>query len=378
MRIVYLIAGTFNAGGMERVLTNKANWLVQHGYEVAIITTDQRGRAPYFSLHPAIQTYDLSINYDTDNGHLISKLIRFPFKQWRHRRRLTALLKQIKADITICMFNNDVSFAYKIKDGSRKFLEIHFSKQKKLQYHRRGLWRLADLLRTRLEQQWVRHYEHFVVLTHEDKALWGDLPNICVIPNARTFTSAVPADLHSHQVLAVGRMDYQKGFDRLIDIWKSVHEVQEAQEVLQEWQLVIVGDGPLRHELQKQVEQLGLLESVQILQPTSDIQSLYVHSSIVVLTSRYEGLPMVLLEAQAFGLPIVAFACQCGPRDIITDGVDGYLIPDGDNNLFAERLGQLMESEELRNRMGTQARKASEQFNEELVMKKWEDVFVNL
>ena len=370
--IVYLIAGTFNAGGMERAMTGKANWLVRHGYDVTIVTTDQRGRQPYFTLDERIRTYDLGINYDETNGSLIRKLATFPFKQWRHRKRLNALLKQLKADVVICMFNNDVSFVHKIQDGSRKVLEIHFSKNKKLQYGRRGLWALSDRWRTWREEKLVRKYDRFVVLTHEDAALWGKLPNICVIPNARTFSPDRQADLTRKRVLAIGRFDYQKGFDRLIDIWNRVQWLEGSK--VRGWQLVIVGDGPLRQQLQQQIQRLGLSDSVRLLRPTSDIQALYLQSSVFVLTSRYEGLPMVLLEAQACGLPIVAFACQCGPRDIITDGSDGFLIAEKKRLLFAQQLSTLMQDPALRQRMGEAARQSSLRFSEDCIMQQWESL----
>ena len=370
--IVYLIAGTFNAGGMERAMTGKANWLARHGYDVSIVTTDQRRRPHYFPLDERIRTYDLGINYDETNGSLIRKLATFPFKQWRHRKRLTALLKQLKADVVICMFNNDVSFVHKIQDGSRKVLEIHFSKNKKLQYGRQGLWALADRWRTWREEKVVRKYDRFVVLTHEDAALWGKLPNICVIPNARTFSPDRQADLNRKQVLAIGRYDYQKGFDRLIDIWNRVLWLEGSK--ARGWQLVIVGDGPLRQQLQHQLQSLGLEDSVRLMPPTSDIQTLYLQSSVFVLTSRYEGLPMVLLEAQACGLPIVAFACQCGPRDIITDGSDGFLIAEKKRLLFAQQLSALMQDPDLRQRMGENARQSSLRFSEDCIMKQWESL----
>lgn len=371
-KIVYLIAGTFNAGGMERAMTGKANWLARHGYEVSVVTTDQRRRRPYFPLDKRIRTYDLDINYDETNGSLIRKLATFTFKQARHRKRLTCLLQQLKADVVICMFNNDVSFVHKIQDGSRKVLEIHFSKNKKLQYGRHGLWALADRWRTWREEKLVRKYDRFVVLTHEDAALWGNMPNICVIPNARTFSPDRQADLTRKQVLAIGRYDYQKGFDRLIDIWAKVQEFGGAR--VQGWQLNIVGDGPLRQQLQQQINRLGLSDSVHLLRPTSDIQSLYLLSSVFVLTSRYEGLPMVLLEAQACGLPIVAYACQCGPRDIITDGTDGFLIAEQQETLFAQQLSTLMQDPALRQRMGEAARQSSLRFSEDCIMKQWESL----
>ena len=127
MRIVYCIAGTYNSGGMERVLANKANYLVSHGYEVFIITTDQRGKQPFFSLDERIRCYDLGINYEENNGKsLLNKIIHYPFKQWKHRKRLSELLRELRADIAISMFCNDVSFLWKIKDGTGKYLKFIF------------------------------------------------------------------------------------------------------------------------------------------------------------------------------------------------------------------------------------------------------------
>ena len=393
MKIVYLIAGTFNAGGMERVLSNKANWLAAHGYDVCIVTTDQRGRAPYFALDGRIATRDLGINYDADNGQLVSKLLRFPLRQWRHKRRLETLLRELRPDVTVCMFNNDVSFVHRLKDGSRKILEVHFSKNKKLQYGRQGLWAVVDRWRTQREERLVHRYDHFVVLTHEDKALWDHHPSsithhpspithhpspiphhpspiaqTIVIPNARTFVPRRLSPLTAKRVVAIGRYDYQKGFDTLLYIWHLLGDRLDG------WTLDIIGDGPLRKEMKWQVGQWHLTDSVRLLRPTDDIESVYLGASILVMTSRYEGLPMVLLEAQACGLPIVAFACQCGPRDVITDGKDGFLIEGRDERLFADRLLTLMTDDALRQQMGSAAAKASERFSEERVMQQWEEL----
>ena len=388
MKITYLIAATCNSGGMERVLTQKANWLQRHGHDVTIVTTDQRGRTPFFQLEAGIRTYDLRINYDEDNGRLLSKLVHFPVKQWKHRKRLEALLMQLKADVVVCMFNNDVNLVHKINDGSRKVLEAHFSKNKKLQYGRRGIWALADRWRTRQEERLVRKYDRFVVLTHEDKELWtmhnaqctmhnGEVDKLVVIPNSGPAPIAKPSSLNAkhssqnhHRVLAIGRYDYQKGFDTLLNIWEQVVHNSQCG-----WTLDIIGDGPQREALQQQMERLGLQDSVRLLAPTNKIQEAYLNASIFVMTSRYEGLPMVLLEAQAYGLPIVSFACPCGPRDIITDGINGFLIENRDETLFAQRLTTLMQDAALRQSMGEAAIANAEAYTEERIMQQWESLF---
>jgi len=374
MKIVYHIPGTYNSGGMERVLSNKANYLTTVcNYEIIIVTTDQRGRRPFFPLDERIKQYDLGINYEENNGRSVwHKLAHYPFKQWHHRCALTKILKAVNADITVSMFGNEVSFITKIKDGSRKVLEIHFCKFKKLQYERRGLWRMADVWRTRREETWIPRFDRFVVLTEEDKGYWGNFSNIEVIPNACSFETDEYSALTAKNVLAVGRYCPQKGFDMLIDIWHIVHQVMPG------WHLNIVGDGEQRERLERKITHYGLQESITLAKPTGDIKSYYLNSSVVALTSRYEGLPMVLLEAQAFGLPVVAYECKCGPRDLIRSGINGFLVQVRSRQRASFRLMELMKDISLRRRMGRAAKENSKHFSQEEVMKKWINLFESL
>lgn len=373
MKIAYCIAGTCHSGGMERVLANKANYLVKHGYEVLIVTTDQRGEAPFFPLDERIKCYDLDINYEENNGgSFLNKLIHYPGKQWRHRKRLSALLKRERPDITISMFCNDVSFMPDIRDGSKKVLEIHFSKYKRMQYGRRGLWKLADRWFSRQDEKWVRRFDKFVVLTEEDSRYWGNLSNMTVIPNARTFTPSGIADMENRKVIAVGRYTFQKGFDRLVEAWNLV-----APD-FPDWELEIVGDGEDREMLKTMIDRYGLGGSVHLVPANNEIEKHYIGSSVYVMTSRYEGLPMVLLEAQAFGLPVVSFRCKCGPSDLIADGENGYLVDEGDIKGFVFKLKKVMSDVELRRKMSQNALTSSGRFSEERVMQHWIELFESL
>lgn len=370
MKILYCIAGTRHSGGMERVLANKANWLVRHGYEVTIVTTDQEGEKPFFPLDEHIKCYDLAIGYERNNGKsFINKLLHYPIKQYRHRKKLTALLKQLKPDITISMFCNDVAFLPKIKDGSKKILEIHFSKFKRLQYGRKGVWRIADIYRNRQEEKLVQRFDRFVVLTEEDKGYWGNLHNIEVIANARTFNPTSTATLDTKHVVAIGRYTHQKGFERLIEAWNKICRQHP------DWMLKIVGEGEERIALQALIDNYNITNSITLCPPTNDMDTVYRGASIIAMSSRYEGLPMILLEAQAYGLPIVSFNCQCGPADVVTDGVDGFLVSEGDIESLAGKLTTVIEDDALRLQMGRAARIASERYAEDVVMKKWIDLF---
>ena len=373
MRIVYCIPATSNSGGMERVLARKVNYLMELGHELIVITTDQRGAKPFFPLAEEVAQYDLGIDYDETNGRgILAKLFSYPAKHRKHKSRLRRLLSSLQPDIVISMFGDDATLLPKMKDGSRKVLEYHFSKLKRLQYGRRGLWRMVDLLRTKLDERTVKHYDRFVVLTEEDAGYWGKLPNIQVIPNPLPFVSEEGSPCTSHRVLAVGRYDFQKNFSKLIELWAQISPKYP------DWHLDIYGDGTLRRDLEQQVQALGLSDTVHLAHPTHQMPEVYRGASIYVMTSRYEGLPMVLLEAQHMGLPIVSFACPCGPRDILHPGEDGYLIEQGDDAAFIEALSSLMDSEAERIRMGANARQASSRYEVDAVMAQWTDLFASL
>ncbi|KEQ28187.1 glycosyl transferase family 1 [Pedobacter antarcticus 4BY] len=369
MKIVYCILGTFNSGGMERVLANKANYLATQGHELIIVTTDQKDRNSYFEMDNRISMYDLAINYAGTEKNTLGRLLSYPGKQWMHRKRLSTLLKSLKADVVVSMFDHDASFLYKLKDGSKKMLEIHFSRYKRLQYGRRGIRKLIDQFRSRTDLDTAKKYDSFVVLTHEDKGYWGDLPNINVIPNSNSFIPQAQAPLLEKKVIAVGRYDYQKGFDELIQAWKHVYKVHP------DWSLSIFGQGPLADGLQNLINDLGLQGVVFLRAPVKNIENEYLSSSILAMTSRYEGLPMALLEGQVCGLPLVSYACKCGPKDIIRDGENGFLLREGDQAELARKLIHLMDDTGLRVQMGQNSRLLSSNYAEDLIMHQWLSLF---
>jgi len=357
---------------MERVLANKANYLAKLGHELVIVTSDQQGRKPYFELDPRIVRVDLDINYTriVDKG-LLLKTGGYLLKRRQHKQRLSCWLRYLKADVVVSMFDHDASFLHSIKDGSKKVLEVHFSRYKKLQYGRSGIMGWVNRYRSGMDLSVARRYDRFVVLTEEDRSYWGDLPNLEVIPNANSFVPEGSADLSSKRVIAVGRYDHQKAYDQLIEAWKYVYEAYP------DWTLRVFGQGP-RMLLQTLVQRLGLQHAVQLCGPVSNIEAEYAGSSVLAMSSRYEGLPMALLEGQACGLPLVSYACKCGPRDIIRDGKNGFLVEEGNVRGLADKLMRLIGNPELRLSMGNESRRLSENFSKDTVMKRWTDLFEQL
>ena len=375
MKLIYCMADVYNPGGMERVLLNKLRWLVRRGgYELMLVTTDQNGRPPFYAFPPEVRMVDLGINYKADKGrNPVAKTLSYLRKRKLHRRKLTELLMREKADIVISLYPSESSFIPFIKDGSKKVLELHFNKYFRLQYNRSGLLGLADRLRTRQDVKIVSRFDRFVVLTREDAANWGALPNLRVIPNAALAISDVHHTLGNHRVIAVGRLDYQKGFDRLLEAWSLLPVTLRKS-----WHLDIFGQGEWEQMLKDQCEALGISDSARIHPPTNQIFQEYAASEFLVMSSHYEGFPMVMIEAMACGVPAVAFEFLCGPRDIIVPEENGLTVPEGDIPALAAAMQRVMEDPDLLMRMSAGARVISQTYSEAVVMAQWEACFKEL
>lgn len=376
MKIIYCTHSTYNPGGMERVLYNKVKYLSeQMHWDVTVVTTDQHNRPSFYPFPESVRMIDLGINYSEDNVKgAFGKICGYLKKRRRHRKLLEELLIKEKADIVVSLYPSESSFIPDIKDGSKKVLEIHYCKFFRLQYGRKGLLGAIDRWRTWQDERIVRRFDKFVVLTNEDRGYWGKLPNICVIPNAAMFVADRYSDVSNKRVIAVGRLDYQKGFDRLIQAWEIVYKSGKYND----WRLDIFGQGEWKEMLQGIIDESGLNSSAFINKPTKNIGKEYAESAMLVMSSNYEGFPMVMIEAMACGLPVVAFDFKCGPKDIISDGENGLIIRNGDIEALAEGMMRLMEDTENRKRMSLNARKIVDTYSEKAVMDKWIGLFNNL
>lgn len=376
-KLAYIIPALVNPGGMERVLTVKANYFAEHfHYDIHIILTDGKGMDPYYVLDEKIKIHHLDINFEGNYALPLHKRIFLYLKKQRlFKKRLEKKLKEVKPDITISLLRRDINFINDLKDGSIKIGEIHFNR---LFYRNFTNNSLPTFIQKIGKHFWNRQFinalkklKAFVVLTHEDADHWTELSNVKIIHNPLSFYPATYSNLNNKQVIAVGRYVPEKRFDMLIDAWKLVVDKHPN------WILKIYGDG-MRNELQTKINKLSLQNNCILEHTVSNIVDKYCESSIFMLSSRYEGFPMVLGEAMASGLPAVAFACPCGPRDIIQDGEDSFLVENGNMEQLAERTCRLIENKELRIIMGTKARKNIKRLKVDIIALQWKELFEEL
>lgn len=377
MKIVYCIPSVFNSGGMERILSIKANYLVDvlH-HDVTIVTTDQKGKNTFFNFSPKIKFVDLQINYsDKEVRRNIFNIVYRIIKIRLHKTKLSRMLNEIKPDITISLFQNEASFLYSIKDGSKKVIESHFSHDyRKIAGGDNAVMKLVNRYRCWKDDKIITKYNAFVTLTKEDREAWHNRDNIVVIPNPITIQCNGRTKLNTQTVIAVGRVTRQKGFDSLVKAWDIVEKVKP------DWILKIIGaqDDLLYFEYINRLIKDLKLHNISMCPPKQNIEVEYMNSDILVLTSLYEGLPLVLIEGMSFGLPCISYACKCGPKDLITDGFNGFLVSEGNYKALANRIIEVMENNELRGVLSKNALEYSKKFRLDLIMEKWTLLFKDI
>jgi len=377
LRIVYCTPALYMAGGVERVLTLKANYFAEIlGYNITIVLTEGKGKPLAYPLSDKIQIENLDVNFEELwSCGFLKKVLVYLKKQRVYKKKLTELLMQIQPDITVSLLRREINFISNVRDGSKKIGELHVNRGNYRNFEAGDSNWFKELFSKFWMSRLIYHLkrlDRFVVLTEEDKMAWPELSNIIAIPNPLSFNTQTVSPLDNKRVIAVGRYTYQKGFDMLLQSWKLV------EQVCPEWQLDIFGDGN-RTPYEKIVDDLGIdRKRCRLNGVTHNIQVEYAKSSVFVVSSRFEGLSMAMLEAISYGLPLVAFACPCGPRDVVEDGENGFLVENGNIMLLADKLIYIMQNSKARKMMGVKAKEKSEQYKIDNLAVKWQNLFESL
>lgn len=361
MKIVYLVDQTYLHGGIEKILSLKANYLVdKKDFEVFIITTEQKNKKSSYKYNSKIKNIDLGVNYRRNKSYFHPINFKCIFKNFVLLKRE---LKLIKPDVVISVsFSPDQYFLPFL--GQKKIIkEIHFSGE----VIRKGL----NIIDKFLFQILIKYY-NYLVLLNEDETRYFNFNNIRVIPNFVDFNKE-KNDFNKREniILSAGRIAPVKQFDFLIEAWSKI-----AKD-LPMWKLHIYGNGEkkLCDYLNDLIVRLNVKNQTKIFEATDKLNNIMKKSKIFALTSKTECFPMVLLEAKSNGMACVSFDCPNGPKNIIEDSEDGILVRDQDINDFSIQLKRIIESNHLLESMSLRANENIWKFSTDNVMCSWLNLF---
>lgn len=366
--VAFILQGTYNHGGMERMLAIIASEMCKF-YKVTVITAFNCGRADGFAINKACTRVDLNINERDHKSPDVPKLL--------YRQYLSDYLHSHPQDIVVSLGSMEFFFLPSIHDGSKKVFWFHFAKNVDIltchATHIEWLDKAIGWTKMLRRTYYACKYDRVVALTQADAKSWRRYTRrVTQIYNPVTVRKAVPPDYTAKRVIAVGRLDRQKGFDYLVDAWRMVSRRYP------DWSLDIYGSGDQRL-LQQQIDNCGLHVQVSLKGNAENISEEYARHSLLVMSSRYEGFSLVLVEASTCGLPLVAYDCQHGPAEILENGVNGLLIPRvGDIAALASAIEKMIGDECLRRQMGEKAEEMSRRFDLYLIIEQWRELLDNL
>lgn len=348
-----VITNITETGGTERAVTNLSNILSKKDYNVFIISVDSKEGNCKYKLNEYVKIIHLGLNIENQN--LLNKFLEYK----KLLKKLKCFLKKYNFDYligTLLMFNCLIS---KIKSVKTIGCE-HFNYQN------------ANKIHKILRKKYYKKLNAIVLLTQKDKENYNFLNNTYVIPNSLSFITEKKSDYQKKEMISVGRLAKQKGFDYLLEIAKIL------KIKLPDWHISIYGEGSEKENLEKIRKENNLENFVQIKEPTQDIVNVYLNSSVYLSTSRWEGLPMVLIEAQHCGLPAVAFDCNYGPSDIIINNKTGFLCKCFDINDFANKVVELCQNKDELLNFGKNSVENSYKFSTETIAEKWYNLLESL
>jgi len=355
MKLLYITNSINGSGGLERVLATKINALIDiYGYDVEIMSLNEGNVQPFYPFSAKI--HFVSIPY---SGGFLKSLSQY-------KQGLNKVVATSKPDIILVC-----------DDGLKGFFVPWWIRNVPVVYERHASIALNtdDSIKGQLQKLFMRKlarkFDKFIVLTPSNMTEWN-LPNMMAIANPLPFKgskSILPKE--KNKIIVVGSHSYNKGYDRLCEIWRQIFPIAK------DWELEVYGKIDA-DETYIRIAETMQLERISFYPPVKDIEKVYQEASLLLLPSRSEGFGMILIESMAHGVPCVSFDCPSGPRDIIKNGEDGYLVENGNVDEFVQKTLALMHDVNLRNEMSEHALVNVQRYQVYSIVSQWDELFQKL
>lgn len=385
-KVYFLTLHVYGTGGVPRTVLTLAGHLARRGHEVEVISVARPWETPYYAVADGVRLRWAEDHVVAGGKHVRARddPSRSPCARWLDARptRLTAghpslsLLTDLKLRRLLRPLEPGVLVATRpeLAMAATRWTRpcVRVVTQEHLSFDGR-----RDTLATAVKQA-SNGLDAVLTLTEEDRQRWQDFLGadstirVLAIPNTSPFAVTGLAPLDSKIIVAAGRLTAQKGFDRLIDAFAPLAQTHP------DWKLHLYGKGSLRSELSDQIRRLGLRRRVRLMGFTDQFEARLANSAVYAMSSRFEGLPMVLLEAMSKGVPMVSFDCPEGPRQLIEHGVNGLLVENGNVEALTAALCQVMDDDALRTRLGAGALASSARYLPDRVCEQWETLFTEI
>ncbi|WP_105175019.1 glycosyltransferase family 4 protein [Pseudoalteromonas sp. T1lg122] len=351
MKSVLFVIGSLQSGGAERVAARLCSYWSNSGYEITLATGVSKD-SDFYDLDRKVERKSLGFNYNVSG--LINKLS----EQFTRFFKIESMLKSGNYDVVILSATDiSIRFMLNLLISSKKVIicehnNYYAVKSKFKKFARNILFKRADFLFLLTE----RDKE-----TYLNKGFNADKLHVMKNPLGLPLPTYMEKE-PTKKLLAVGRLTKQKSFSRLLRIVSTLDD---------SFNLTIVGDGEEKEELVSLCDELDLNNKVTFLGNQKDMDKVYRNHDVLLMTSIYEGLPMVIGEANAYGLPVIAFDCPTGPRELIEHNFNGYLIDDGDSEGFSRSIECLFKTPELYKTMSENAHFHAKKQSIEEVAESW-------
>lgn len=359
-KICFLSGDMSRSGGTERVLAIIANELCKKEdlFEIHILSTVNENMTSFFPLNKRIK----------ESRILNDKALNFKKQYFKVVKGIRNYVKKNNIDVFIDV--EVISSIFSIP-ATRFTSTKHIAWEHFNFYENNG-----SFLRALARKIDAKFSDYIITLTEEDKNNYLNnlkiIGKIDYIYNPMEIKEVKKCSLHSKQIVSVGRLTYQKGFDMLIDVAKDVLEKNK------EYKWLILGDGEDKDRLQEKINKYNLQDRLILKGKVSNVEDYYKNSSLYVMTSRFEGLPMTLLEAKSYKMPIVSFDCPTGPSEIIRNNINGYLVKANDIKEMSNKVNSVLLDDKKLKKFSDKAELDIDKFNINSIINKWTNILCTI